>query len=76
MNVKALLEEAMTVFLTLFLCVSPNPCEHSRGAFRGRTSLVLEHNGVVRDFILYVPSQYDSATPTLFLQLSWLRWNI
>ena len=57
----------MTVFLTLlFGCVSePNPDvstveEHSVG----ERALSIEHNGVVRDFILYVPSQYDSATPT------------
>ncbi len=80
----------MTVFLTLlFGCASePNPDintvqEHSVG----ERALSIEHNGVVRDFILYVPSQYDSAIPTpLFFnfhgfggtsegQMQWVQMN-
>lgn len=55
----------MAILMLLLGCQSPNPAvqtveEHSVG----ERALSIEHNGVVRDFILYVPSQYDSATPT------------
>lgn len=60
----------MTVFLTLlFGCASePNPDletvpEHAVG----ERTLSIEHNGEVRDFILYVPSQYDATIPTPLL---------